>query len=217
MKTIMIQFEVKQAVFYVLIFQNKGNPLEIQFWIFDYLLSTALFWSKLLVCTIVHRHKLLAVVLLITVLLLIMYKKNKKQHVHLEIYIYIDLKRLPSKDVFFNISQTWIRLCFNVYEYVSSEDVYFWLINGRFSYTVSLCFGFFCLFFSAATNPMGFGPIFHICPSLVYKEVQKIIWIEIGKYFLAIYAYLKWMSLGYILQICFIKTLNVELCSCLGV
>lgn len=31
-----------------------------------------------------------------------------------------------------------------------------------------------------------------------------------GKYFLAIYGVFKWMSLGYILQICFIKTLNAK-------
>lgn len=92
---------------------------------------------------------------------------------------------------------------------VSWEDAYFWLINCRFSYTVCLCF------FSAATNQVGFSPLFHILSisDLCIKKLKNDLnWNE--KVFSCYLCVFKWMSLGYILQICFIKTLNVELCPC---
>lgn len=69
--------------------------------------------------------------------------------------------------------------------------------------------------FSAATNQEGFSPVFHmmfISDLCIKKFKNDLNWNE--KVFSCYLCVFKWMSLGYILQICFIKTLNVELCPC---
>ena len=83
------------------------------------------------------------------------------------------------------------------------KGVYFWLIKCSFSH-------FFV--FSVLRNRKGLKPCFPILfiSDLRVKQLFQIYLNWNGKMFSCYLCVFKWMSRGYILQICFIKTLNIE-------